>query len=192
MGAYKYIKQNFQREYNQRDEVARQRVTVWRKEGTVERLDGPTNVARARELGYKAKQGVVVARVRTPKGMSKRAKPAGGRKPSKSGRFFSHQKSLQAVAEDRASAKFTNSEVLNSYYVGEDGKYKFFEVIMVDRSHPAIQNDPIYANLSGMKGRSYRGLTSAGLKHRGIRYKGRGTQNNRPSFRSSHRGVKVI
>lgn len=192
MGAYKYIKQNFQREYHERDELARQRVTAWRKMGTVERLDGPTNVARARELGYKAKQGVVVARVRTPKGMSKRPKPAGGRKPSKSGRFFSYQKSLQAVAEDRAARVFMNSEVVNSYYIGEDGKYKFFEVILVDRAHPAIVNDPVYANLSQMKGRSFRGLTSVGLKHRGIRWKGRGTENNRPSIRSTHRGVKVV
>ncbi len=192
MGAYKYIKESFEREYKERDEFLRRKVSAWRKDGAVVRLDVPTNIARARELGYRAKQGVIIARVKTLKGMSKRIKPRGGRKPSKSGRFFSYAKSLQSVAEDRAARKYLNTEVLNSYYVGEDGKYKFFEVILLDRAHGAITNDEVYSRIVGAKGRSFRGLTSSGLRHRGIRIKGRGTANNRPSVRSTHRGVKVI
>jgi len=192
MGAYKYIKESFQNEYSERSELLRSKVSAWRKDGAVVRIDGPTNIARARELGYRAKPGVVVARVRTSKGMSKRIKPRGGRKPSKSGRFFSHAKSLQAVAEDRAARKYMNMEVLNSYYVGEDGKYKFFDVILLDRNNGAIMNDEIYSRIINTRGRSFRGLTSSGLRHRGIRIKGRGSINNRPSVRSTHRGVKVI
>jgi large subunit ribosomal protein L15e len=192
MGAYKYIKENFQKEYSERSELYRSNVSAWRKDAAVVRLEAPTNIARARELGYRAKPGVIIARVRTSKGMSKRIKPRGGRKPSKSGRFFSYVKSLQSVAEDRAARRYSNAEVLNSYYIGEDGKYKFFDVILLDRSHSAITSDPIYNSIINSKGRSFRGLTSSGLKHRGIRYKGRGAINNRPSVRASHRGVKVI
>ncbi len=192
MGAYKYIKESFQKGYAERSDLLRSRVSAWRKEGTIVRLSGPTNLARAHELGYRAKPGVIIARVKTSKGMSKRVKPRGGRKPSKAGRFFSYTKSLQSVAEDRASRRYMNAEVLNSYYIGEDGKYKFFEVMLLDRAHPAIANDPIYSGIVRSKGRSFRGLTSSGIKHRGMGGKGKGFANNRPSFRSTHRGVKVI
>ena len=192
MGAYKYIKESFQKGYSERCDLLRHRVSAWRKDGAVVRLDGPTNLARARELGYRAKPGVIVARVKTIKGMSKRIKPRGGRKPSKAGRFFSYAKSLQSVAEDRASRKYLNAEVLNSYYVGEDGKYRFFEVMLLDRTHPAISSDAIYSGIISSRGRSFRGLTSSGIRHRGISFKGKGTATNRPSVRSTHRGVKVI
>ena len=50
-------------------------------------------------------------------------------------------KSIQRIAEERTSKRYPNLEVLNSYWVGEDGKNKFFEVIMVDPHHPAIKAD---------------------------------------------------
>ncbi len=126
----------------------------------------PTNLARARKLGYKAKQGVIVVRVKIRKGLRKREKQRGGRKPSKSGRFFAHGKSFQAMAEERAARKFINCEVVNSYYVGEDGSYKFFEAILVDRNHPAVKSDNFYSTVTNRENRSFRGLTHAGLEHR--------------------------
>jgi ribosomal protein L15E len=39
-------------------------------------------------------------------------------------------KSLQRIAEERASVKYPNMEVLNSYWVGHDGRQKWFEVIL--------------------------------------------------------------
>ncbi len=168
MGAYKYIKETFQQEYGERSEELKRRITTWNAEPTLRTLEKPTNIARARELGYKDKQGVVVVRARVRKGLSKREKPDGGRKPSKSGRYFSRKKSTQAIAEERSSRAHSNCEVLNSYYVGEDGKSKYYEVILLDRSHGSIVNDPIYANAISARGRAYRGLTSAGRRHRGI------------------------
>ena len=47
-----------------------------------------------------------------------------------------------SVAEERAGYKCGNLRVLNSYWVGEDGTYKYFEVIMVDPSHKTIRRDP--------------------------------------------------
>jgi large subunit ribosomal protein L15e len=166
MSMYKYINSTLQEQYKNRDEYYRKKIAEWREAAPIVRLERPTNLSRARELGYKAKQGIIVVRTRVIKGMRKRAKPKGGRKPSKSGRFFSYKKSFQSVAEDRAARKFLNCEVMNSYYVGEDGKYKFFEVILLDRAHPALKNDPFYSSIIAKRGRSFRGLTSSGTKHR--------------------------
>lgn len=189
MGIYKHIDQTFQEEYSNRDEILKRRITQWRAEPTVTRVERPTNIARARKLGYKAKEGVIVARVKVDRGLRTRPKVRGGRKPSKSGRFFAYRKSLQSMAEERAARKFSNCEVLNSYYVGEDGSYKFFETILLDRSHPAITSDPYYAGIIAAKGRAYRGLTASGVRHRGMRMKGFGTRGNRPSVRSAQRHI---
>lgn len=187
MGAYKYIKETMQNEYKARDSVLRGKIVGWRKEGAFTRVDRPTNLARARELGYKAKPGIIIVRVKVRRGSSKREKPSRGRKPSKYGRFFDYRKSSQAVAEERAARHFTNCEVLNSYYVGDDGEYKFFEAILVDRGNPSIANDAYYSKVTSQRNRVYRGLTAAGRKHRGIIRKGFGTNNNRPSVREGQR-----
>jgi len=191
MNAYKYISSSFQEEYKARSRAMKDRIVQWRNEPSIVALEKPTNIARARKLGYKAKQGITVARVRVERGLSKRPKPRRGRAPSKSGRFFAYRKSLQARAEDRVARKFSNCEVLNSYYVGSDGTNKFFEVILIDRSHPAIFGDKMYAEMAEQKGRAYRGLTSAGKKHRGIIRKGFGTNKNRPSVRRRQRAIKA-
>ncbi|MCL5675385.1 MAG: 50S ribosomal protein L15e [Candidatus Marsarchaeota archaeon] len=187
MGAYKYIKQSFQQEYKERSDLLKSKIAAWREEESVKKVEKPTNIARARNLGYKAKQGVVVARVKIRRGLRKRPKPRGGRKPSKSGRFFAHKKSFQSMAEDRAGRKFSNCEVVNSYYVGEDGQYLFYEVILADRAHGAVLADPNFSGIVQQRGRSFRGLTSSGIKHRGLTGKGLGTERNRPSVRSNER-----
>lgn len=189
MGAYKYIKESFQKSYKERDALLRSRVTSWRKQGSVVRVETPTNISRARELGYRAKPGVIVVRVRVEKGLSVRSKPSSGRKPSKYGRFFAYRKSAQSIAEERAARKFINCEPLNSYYIGEDGKYKFFETILVDRSNPNITSDPVYSSLSSNRGRAFRGLTSSGKKHRGLWNKGFGSNKGRPSVRAKTRNM---
>ena len=181
MNAYRHISRSFQQSYATRSPLVKQRIAAWRAQSPVQRVEKPTNVARARELGYKAKQGVVIARVRVDRGLNKRRKIEAGRKPSKEGRFYAFRKSLQARAEERAANKFANCEVLNSYFVGEDGNYKFFEVILLDRTHPSIVSDPIYSGVIMHKGRATRGLTSTGKKFRGIVEKGFGTTRNRPS-----------
>ena len=54
MGMYKYIRQNLQNEYKERSEMLRGNLARWRDESPVQRINRPTNLARARELGYKA------------------------------------------------------------------------------------------------------------------------------------------
>jgi large subunit ribosomal protein L15e len=72
--------------------------------------------------------------------------------------------------EKRAARKYPNAEVLNSYWVGEDGKHVWYEIIFVDRDHPVILADKKlnWVKSSANKSRAFRGLTSAGKKSRGL------------------------
>jgi large subunit ribosomal protein L15e len=144
---------------------------AWRKQGTLTKLDGPSDPARARRIGYKAKQGFIVVRVRVPKGGRKRPKPPGGRVPKKAGRFFTLNMSKQVVAEQKAERKYRNMRILNSYSVGEDGNFKWYECILVD---PVLTG--MFLN---MRGRSFRGITSAGKRSRGLMKKGIGSEKTR-------------
>ena len=167
-----------------------QRKQQWRREGAIERIERPTRLDRARELGYKAKQGVVVARVKVNKGSARKSRHRAGRRSKRQGvRRVTRTKSRQRVAEERASRKFRNLRVLNSYPVGEDGSRKWFEVVLLDPAHPAIRND---ADLNWIcddthRGRAFRGRTSAGRKGRGLRRRGTGTEHRRPSASAGRR-----
>lgn len=172
----------------------RNRVLQFRKEAeSIVRIDNPTNLARARQLGYKAKKGIVLARVKIRKGSGLQRRPHRGRRPKQMGvRKRTRTKSIQAMAEIRAVRKFPNCEVLNSYWVGEDGKNKYFEVILVDTSAPEILSDKNLSWIAGNvhRGRAERGLTSAGKKSRGHHKKGRGTEKVYPSIRARNRKAK--
>jgi len=168
-------------------ELLKSRLPVWAKEPSVVKIERPTRVDRARELGYKAKQGFVVARVRVRRGGRRKQRPARGRVPKKMGvTKYTPKKSLQLIAEERAQRKYPNLEVLNSYWVGETGKFKFYEVIFVDPSHPAVRKDGSMGWVTGKahRGRVFRGLTSAGKGSRGLRRKGKGAEKLRPSLRA--------
>ena len=152
-------------------ELMKQRTLEWRGQYAVVRVEKPLRLDRARRLGYKAKQGFVITRVRVRRGGRRKAKPAGGRRQKRSGvNRFVPAKSMQLIAEERVAKKFPNLEVLNSYWVGEDGQRKWFEVILVDPAHPSINNDEDINWICGdtQKGRANRGLTSSGKKMRGI------------------------
>jgi len=87
---------------------------------------------------------------------------------------------------------YPNMEVLNSYWVGEDGMHKYFEVILVDPNHPVIRADPKINWICEPqhRGRAYRGLTSAGKKGRGLMHKGKGAEKLRPSIQAHERKGK--
>lgn len=73
--------------------------------------------------------------------------------------------------------KMSNMRVLNSYYVGEDGVFKYFEVILVDPHHERIRNDPALNWIVGKKHRECRGLTASGKRGRGINKKSKSNKN---------------
>lgn len=166
-------------------ELQWQRKQDWREQGAIVRIDRPTRLDKARELGYKAKQGVVVARVSVRKGSSRKQRHKAGRRSKRQGvNRVTPRKNIQRIAEERASRKYRNLRVLNSYWVGEDGSQKWFEMILIDPEHPAIENDDDLNWIceSQHRGRAYRGLTSAGTQNRGLTKKGKGTEHTRPSI----------
>ena len=183
--AYKYIAEAWANpEKSFIDELMRQRLIEWRRQPAIFRVEKPTRLDRARKLGYKAKQGFIIARVRVRRGGLRKQRPKAGRRPKRMGvKKFKPAKSLRLIAEERVAKKFPNLEVLNSYWVGEDGRSKWFEVVMVDPSHPAIKADKDINWLCQKQHhrRVFRGLTSAGKKVRGLRRKGWGAEKFRPS-----------
>jgi large subunit ribosomal protein L15e len=171
-----------------------ERLIQWRREDNFTRIERPTRLDRARALGYKAKQGIIVVRTRVRKGglQKRKMKPKGRRAKREGINKITMGKSIKRIAEERTARHYTNLEVLNSYWVGEDGKHFWFEVILVDKHHPAIINDKQlgWMCLPQHKGRVYRGLTSAGHKGRGMRWKGKGAENARPSVRAKNHHIK--
>ena len=164
MALYKYI----QKSWKKPTKEMRQKTRQWRKQTVVKRIEHPTRIDRARSLGYKAKQGFVLARVRIRKGMRRRPSPRKGRKPRSLGVFYTPKMNKQAIAERRVVRNFPNLEVLNSYMVGRDGNYNYYEVVMVDKHHPAIASDKDVSWIISQRRRAFRGLTSAGKKSRGL------------------------
>jgi large subunit ribosomal protein L15e len=123
-------------------EVMQQRAIVWRKEPSTVRIDKPTRLDRARSLGYKAKHGVIVVRTRVRRGGRRKIRPVLGRRQKRMGvKKFTPAKSKRLIAEERTARKYPNLEVLNSYWVWQDGRYKWYEVILVDPNHPSIKSD---------------------------------------------------
>jgi large subunit ribosomal protein L15e len=120
----------------------KQRAIVWRRQPSSVRIDKPTRLDRARSLGYKAKHGVIVVRTRVRRGGRRKLRPVLGRRQKRMGVVkFTPTKSRQLIAEERTARKYPNLEVLNSYWVWQDGRYKWYEVILVDPNHPSIKSD---------------------------------------------------
>lgn len=180
---YRYISQFKTKQPKAYSELRRERLIQWRREPYIIRIERPTNLARARSLGYKAKNGYVIVRTRISRGGRRKALPVRGRRPKRMGvKKFTPNKSRQRMCEERTNRKYTNLEVLNSYWVEEDGRSIWYEVILVDPMHPAVAKDrrtswiAPAADKDGKqhkkhRGRAYRGLTSAGKKGRGLRNK---------------------
>ncbi|MFO7791381.1 MAG: 50S ribosomal protein L15e [Candidatus Saliniplasma sp.] len=167
-----------------------ERIQRWRREDNFTRVERPTRLDKARKLGYKAKQGYVIVRSKIRRGGLHKSRPKGGRKPKKLGlKKITPRKNLQRIAEERTSKRYPNLRVLNSYWIGQDGKHKYFEIILVDPHHPVIENDEKINWIcdDSQKGRVFRGLTSAGRKSRGLRKKGKGAERSRPSKSKTER-----
>jgi large subunit ribosomal protein L15e len=174
-------------------ELAWARQIEWRRGPSFVRVEHPLRIDRARELGYRAKPGYVVVRAKVRRGGRRKPWPMGGRHPKRRGmNKITMGKSIQRMAEERVSKRHPNMEVLNSYWIGEDGGHKYYEVILVDPQHPAIKNDPKINWICEPqhRGRAFRGLTSAGRKGRGLMYKGKGSERSRPSIGAHDRKGK--
>eukprot|EP01122_Echinamoeba_exundans_P015050 TRINITY_DN698_c1_g1_i1.p1 TRINITY_DN698_c1_g1~~TRINITY_DN698_c1_g1_i1.p1 ORF type:complete len:205 (+),score=62.90 TRINITY_DN698_c1_g1_i1:58-672(+) len=190
MGAYKYLEELWRKKQSDALRfLLRVRSWEYRQLPGVHRCTRPTRPDKAHRLGYKAKQGYVIYRVRVRRGGRKKqvAKGIVYGKPKHQGVLqLKNQRSLRAVAEGKAGKVCGNLRVLNSYWINEDATYKYFEVIMVDPNHNAIRGD---ARINWIckgthKHRESRGLTSAGRKARGLVGRGPRHTRLRPSKRS--------
>jgi large subunit ribosomal protein L15e len=162
--------------------VLRKRMTEWRKSEAQVKVEKPLRLDKARALGYKAKKGFVVIRIRLKRGGHRKERPIKGRRGKRMHTRKNLTMSYQWIAEQRVQRKYSNLEVLNSYLIGKDGIYGFYEVICVDPQKPEIKNDKTLSWISNSKNkkRAMRGLTSSAKKSRGLRSKSP-TNKARPS-----------
>ena len=113
-------------------ELWKQRLVQWRREPVTLRIERPTRLDKARSLGYKSLQGFVLVRQKVSRGGRMRPKIRKARRP----KARRHKKivamNYQRIAEERANKNYVNLEVLNSYWVAEDGNNIWYEIIMVD------------------------------------------------------------
>lgn len=187
MGAYSYIRELWTKKQSEvMTYIQRVRCWEYRQLPELVRVSRPTRPDKAHRLGYKAKQGMVVYRVRVRKGSRRRV--------AKKNRLYGKPRThhiykltpalnLQSLAELKAGKQLPTLRLLSSYWVNQDGAYKYYECIFVDPRHPAIQHDPKLNWICNPvhKRREARGLTPAGRKHRGLNGKRHGYRHNRPS-----------
>jgi large subunit ribosomal protein L15e len=166
----------------------RDRMTEWRASEAQVKVDKPLRLDKARALGYKDKKGFAIIRVRVKRGGHKRPRPNKGRRGKRMHTRKNLKMSYKWIAEQRVQNKHKNLEVLNSYQIGKDGIYYFYEVICVDPQRPEISRDKNTKWIadSSNKKRVLRGLTSAGKKSRGMRDKSP-TNKAHPSVNAGRR-----
>ena len=191
MGAYKYLEELWRKKQSDVIRfVLRVRAWEYRQLPMIHKCQRPSRLDKAHRLGYKRTQGYVIYRVRIRRGGRKR----NIRKGTVFGKPVNHgiakQKKSQThknIAEQRVGKICSNLRVLNSYWVGQDASFKFFEIIMVDPHHKAITRDPRINWICSSKHghREQRGLTAAGVKSRGMNKRGHCATKARPSRRSN-------
>ena len=180
---YQRIKENW-RDLSR--ELRQERLIEWRRSNAVVRVERPMRLDRARSLGYRAKQGIIVVRVRVKRGGRQRERPLKhGRRSKRATSRKIVKMNYLWVCEQRANRKYKNCEVLGGYPLLKDGRHFFAEVILVDRDHPGIRKDKQLRGVAKQRGRVFRGLTSSARKSRGLRGKGAGFEKIRPSI-SAH------
>lgn len=171
MGLYKHLTRFWRKKSKEKKSLERERLIEWRRQSTILRINRPTRIDKARRLGYKAKQGIIVVRAKVRKGTRKKQRPKKGRRPKRMGvKRITAAKSKRWMAEERVAKKFPNLEVLNAYFVGSDSVNAWYEVILVDPSHTAIKKDKDlrWITQKQHKRRVFRGKTAAGKKGRGL------------------------
>jgi large subunit ribosomal protein L15e len=139
---HSHIATTWARMWKSNADELRSKTILWRKEPAIHKIPRPSRLDRAHRLGYKAKQGIVVVRIRVGRGGMRKQRPVSGRRPKHLGVVHIKQgTSMRKVAENRVNEKFPNMEVLGSYYLHRDGMYLWHEVILADPHHPSISKD---------------------------------------------------
>merc|ERR1712050_539828 len=192
MGAYRYLQELWKKKQCEAMQfVLRLRTWEYRQLPVVHRCSRPSRPDKARRLGYKAKQGYVVYRCAVRRGGRKTMVAKGivyGKPASQGVNRIKATRNFRSLAEERCGRRMGALRVLNSYWVGQDGTYKYYEVIMIDTNHNAVRNDPRTNWICSAvhKHRELRGLTAAGKKSRGLQVRGNRDNKRRPSRRATY------
>ena len=187
MGAYKYLEELWRKKQTDVFRfVLRMRSWEYRQLPVIHKCTRSSRPDKARKLGYKRKQGFVLYRIRVRRGGRKRPVSKGivyGKPVNQGINQLKPKRSHRCIAEERVGRKCSNLRVLNSYWAGQDGAFKFYEVILVDPNHKAVTRDGRINWIASPKHkhRENRGLTSIGKRHRGLRVRGHRDNNMRPS-----------
>lgn len=185
MGLVKYLREAWKKPDVK---ILRARMIEWRKGSSITKVEKPLRLDRARSLGYKAKKGVVVVRVRIRRGGHKKSRPNKARRTKRLHIRKNLRMNYKEIAEQRVARKYNNMEVLNSYNIGKDGVHYFYEVILVDRAKDEIKKDKqLGPVVKAPRKRSLRALTSASRKARGLRNSPVKSPKVRPSLRANRR-----
>ncbi len=185
MGVAKYLRNAWKKPDIK---LLRARMIEWRRGEAIVKVDKPLRLDRARSLGYKAKKGVVVVRIRLKRGGHKRSRPNKARRTKRLHIRKNLRLNYKEIAEQRVAKKYVNMEVLNSYMIGKDGIHYFYEVILIDPAKTEIKNDKeLGAVARSPKKRSLRAITSTSRKARGLRNSPVKAPKVRPSLRANRR-----
>ena len=148
---YSEIAKSWQKVFHEKSGDISARAVLLRRGPTIERLEKPSRLDRARKLGYKAKAGVVVVRIKVSRGGMRRKRPTSGRRPKHLGVLrMKSDEPVQGVAERRVREKFPNLTLLGSYIYYRDGKHSWFECILIDPHNPSISSDYNYRRVLGL------------------------------------------
>ena len=128
MGAYKYLEELWKKKQSDvMNFILRLRAWEYRQLPGIHRATRPSRPDKARRLGYKAKQGFVIYRVRVRRGGRKRPVRKGivyGKPASVGINHLKFARNLRSVAEERVGKRLGGLRVLNSYWVAQDGTHK--------------------------------------------------------------------
>eukprot|EP00913_Durusdinium_trenchii_P005713 g5331.t1 len=189
MGAYKYLEEMWRKKQSDVMRfLARMRNWEFRQLPAVHRCSRPTRPDKARKVGYKAKQGYCIYRVRVKRGDRKKRVAKGivyGKPVNQGINKWKAVRNLRSIAEERVGRKCGSLRVLNSYWVAQAGRS--VEKLQKNRFlFGVIETLPRICK-PVMKHRELRGVTAAGRKARGLLKKGKRATKLRPSARAVYR-----
>lgn len=148
---YRQIGRTWQEIFSEKKGDILKRIVEFRRQSAIIRIDRPTRIDRARAIGYKAKKGVIVVRARVARGGMRKKRPRSGRRQKHMGVVkVKAEISMKEVAERRVKERFPNLRLLGSYLVWRDGRYSWYECVLIDPQRNEIIRDYNYRRTLGI------------------------------------------
>ncbi len=120
----------------------RKKAVLWRKQHSLTKIDKPSRIKRARRLGYKAKPGIIIVRMRVGAGGMRKNRPKGGRRPKHLGvSRIKGRTNMKQVAENRVAQRYSNMTILGSYFLYGDSMHYWYEVVLADQYNSNVIKD---------------------------------------------------